>query len=74
MPIDLYVFDGSPPNRSVLLCIAALGLDVNKKPTNLMAGEQMKPEFVKVRSKISPCIRIYIYFLYKVDKVKKSIY
>ncbi|XP_065339779.1 glutathione S-transferase 1-like [Cloeon dipterum] len=48
MPLDLYVMPASPPNRAVLLCIKALGLDVNMKPINLFAKEQLNPEFVKI--------------------------
>ncbi|XP_065339778.1 glutathione S-transferase 1-like [Cloeon dipterum] len=48
MPLNLYVMEVSPPNRAVLLCIKALELDVNMKPINLVAQEQLKPEFVKI--------------------------
>lgn len=48
MPIDLYQLDGSAPCRAVRLAAAAVGVDLNLKLTNLMAGDQMKPEFLKV--------------------------
>lgn len=48
MPIDLYYLPGSAPCRSVLLVAKALGLELNLKPTNLMEGEHLKPEFIKM--------------------------
>lgn len=38
----------SAPCRSVMLTMGALGLKANMKPLNLMAGDQMKPEFVAI--------------------------
>lgn len=48
MPIDLYQVPGSAPCRAVQLTAAAIGLDLNLKFTDLMAGEHLKPEFLKV--------------------------
>lgn len=48
MPIDLYHVPGSSPCRAVRLVAAALGVDLNLKLLNLMEGEHMKPEFLKV--------------------------
>jgi len=48
MPIDLYYVPGSAPCRYVRLVAAALGVDLNLKLTNLMAKEQLKPEFLKM--------------------------
>jgi glutathione S-transferase len=48
MPIDLYQLIGSAPCRSVRLAAAAVGVDINLKHTDLMAGEHLKPEFIKV--------------------------
>jgi hypothetical protein len=48
MTIDLYYVPGSAPCRSVLLAAKAIGVDLNLKLTNLMAGEHLKPEFLKV--------------------------
>merc|ERR1711915_32582 len=45
---DFYYMDLSAPCRSVMLTAKAVGLDLNMKPLNLMAGEQMKPEFVAI--------------------------
>ncbi|KAG7190908.1 hypothetical protein KM043_006967 [Ampulex compressa] len=48
MPIDLYQLPGSGPCRSVRLAAAALGVELNLKAVDLMNGEQMKPEFLKM--------------------------
>ncbi|XP_011498164.1 PREDICTED: uncharacterized protein LOC105362421 [Ceratosolen solmsi marchali] len=48
MSIDLYYVPGSGPCRSVRLVAAAVGVDLNLKLTNLMAKEQLKPEFLKM--------------------------
>ncbi|PSN32392.1 Glutathione S-transferase 1-1 [Blattella germanica] len=47
MPIDLYYKPGSSPSRAVLLVAKALGVELNLKFVDLMAGAQMKPEFIK---------------------------
>lgn len=46
--IVLYTAKLSPPGRSVELTAKALGLDLDIKPINLIAGDHLKPEFVKV--------------------------
>nr|QVK45130.1 GSTe6 [Pagiophloeus tsushimanus] len=43
----VYYAQASPPARSTLLTIKALGLDVELIPVNLMAGEHMTPEYLK---------------------------
>lgn len=48
MPIDFYQFLGSPPCRAVALTAAALGIEMNFKPVNLLNREQLKPEFLKM--------------------------
>jgi len=48
MTIDFYYLPGSAPCRSVLLTAKALGLDLNLKLTNLMAGEHLTPAFIKL--------------------------
>lgn len=48
MPIDFYYTPASAPCRSILLLAKALGLEMNLKTVNLMAGEQLTPEFLKV--------------------------
>nr|AEV23880.1 glutathione S transferase class delta [Blattella germanica] len=48
MTIDFYYLPGSAPCRSVLLAAKAFGVDLNLKVTNLMAGEHLTPEFLKM--------------------------
>lgn len=48
MAVDLYYIPLSPPCRTVMMAAYMAGVDVNLKLVNLMAGEQMKPEFLKV--------------------------
>lgn len=49
MPIDFYYIPGSAPCRAVLLAAKAVGVDLNLKITDLMKGEHLTPEFIKVR-------------------------
>lgn len=44
----LYGMDGSPPVRAVLAVAGALALELKRIDINVMAGEQLKPDFVKV--------------------------
>uniref|UniRef100_A0A1I8NQE5 Glutathione S-transferase 1-1 n=1 Tax=Stomoxys calcitrans TaxID=35570 RepID=A0A1I8NQE5_STOCA len=46
--MDFYYMPLSPPCRSVLMTAKAVGVELNKKYLNLMAGEHMKPEFLKI--------------------------
>ncbi|XP_026748199.1 glutathione S-transferase 1-1-like isoform X2 [Galleria mellonella] len=48
MTIDLYYTPGSAPCRLVLLVAAALDIQLNLKLTDLSAGEQFKPDFLKI--------------------------
>ncbi|XP_076165358.1 glutathione S-transferase 1-1-like isoform X2 [Ptiloglossa arizonensis] len=48
MPIDFYEHAGSPPCRAVALTAAALGVPMNFKQVDLLAGAHLKPEFVKL--------------------------
>ncbi|KFM73999.1 Glutathione S-transferase 1, isoform C, partial [Stegodyphus mimosarum] len=48
MTIDVYLAPASGPCRAVLMTAKFIGLDVNQKLVNLMAGEQLKPEFLKI--------------------------
>nr|ARN17841.1 glutathione-S-transferase 2 [Cephus cinctus] len=48
MPIDLYHVPGSAPCRTVRLVAAAVGVDLNLKFLDLMNGEHLKPEFIKM--------------------------
>jgi len=48
MPIDFYHIPGSAPCRAVRLAAKAVGVDLNLKYLDLMKGEQMAPEFLKL--------------------------
>lgn len=51
MKPEFYFDRRSPPVRSVLLLIEALGLDVNYKPIDLAKGEHLSENFIQ----INPC-------------------
>ena len=48
MPIDLYYMKMSPPVRAVHMALKHLNLDFNLKTLDLMKGEHLTPEFLKV--------------------------
>lgn len=48
MVLDFYYVPGSSPCRAVQMTAKAVGVDLNLKLTNLMAGEHLKPEYVAV--------------------------
>nr|QIJ45832.1 glutathione S transferase Delta 1 [Meteorus pulchricornis]QIJ45833.1 glutathione S transferase Delta 2 [Meteorus pulchricornis] len=48
MPIDLYHIPPSAPCRAVRLTAAAIDVDLNLKLVDLMSGEQLKPEYLKM--------------------------
>lgn len=48
MPIDFYYFPPSPPCRQVLLLAKAIGVHFNLKSVNVLKGEQMAADFVKI--------------------------
>lgn len=48
MPVDVYLAPASGPCRAVLMTAKCIGLDVNQKIVNLAAGEQLKPEYIKM--------------------------
>lgn len=49
MPIDFYQLPGSAPCRAAALAAAALGIEMNFKEVALMNGDNLKPEYLKVR-------------------------
>lgn len=55
----LYYTPLSQPCRSVLLAAATIGVDLELKPINLVAGEHLTPEFLKVISKF-----VFVYFFF----------
>lgn len=48
MTVDIYYQSGSPPCTYVRVVAKKVGVDVNLKTINLMAKEQLKPEFVEI--------------------------
>ncbi|KAH8388423.1 hypothetical protein KR093_005983 [Drosophila rubida] len=46
--MDFYYAPPSAPCRAVIMAAKALGIELNKKVLNLMEGEHLKPEFVKL--------------------------
>jgi len=48
MGLDFYYIPGSAPCRAVQMTAKAVGVDLNLKLTNLMAGEHLKPEYLKI--------------------------
>lgn len=46
--MDFYYLPGSSPCRSVLMTAKAVGVDLNLKILDLMSGEHLKPEFLKI--------------------------
>jgi len=48
MGIDFYYVPASAPCRSILMLAKELGLEFNLKVVDLMAGDQMKPEFLAI--------------------------
>lgn len=53
MAIDLYQLPASGPCRAILMTAQHIGVDLNKKHVDLFAGEQLKPEFIKVSDRHS---------------------
>lgn len=49
MAPKLYLAEPSPVVRSVLITAAAIGLELEKHELDLFKGEQLTPEFLKVR-------------------------
>lgn len=48
MAIDLYYMGCSAPCRAVMMTAKLVGVELNLKMCNLMAGDHMKPEFLKM--------------------------
>lgn len=46
--MDFYYLPGSAPCRAVQMTAKAVGAELNLKFMNLMAGEHLKPEFIKI--------------------------
>jgi glutathione S-transferase len=50
MSLDLYYVPASAPCRAVMLAANAVGVQLNLKRVDLMKGEHLTPEFIKVRN------------------------
>lgn len=50
MPIDFYYMPASATCRAIQMTAKAIGIELNLKLTDLMNGDQLKPEFIKVRN------------------------
>ncbi|CAH1985564.1 unnamed protein product [Acanthoscelides obtectus] len=48
MTLTLYYIEASPPVRTTLMAIKALGLQVETKRVDLPGGEHLKPEYLKI--------------------------
>ncbi|KAG4079212.1 hypothetical protein HA402_004587 [Bradysia odoriphaga] len=46
--VILYTSELSPATRSTKVLIQILGIDVEYRPVNVLTGEQLKPEFLKI--------------------------
>ncbi|XP_055847695.1 glutathione S-transferase D1-like isoform X2 [Episyrphus balteatus] len=46
--MDFYYMPGSSPCRAALMTAKAVGVELNLKGLNLMAGEHLKPEYLKI--------------------------
>jgi hypothetical protein len=46
--IDLYFMPLSSPSRAALMTAKNIGVPINQKFTNILAGDQLKPEYLKV--------------------------
>lgn len=60
MAIDLYYMEGSTPSATVRLLAGAIGVDLNLKILNVLAGEHLTPEFLKVVSDLSSSVLTWI--------------
>lgn len=67
MGITLYHCLGSPPSHAVRLAAKYLGVELELKEVDLEKGEQLTPEFLKVKS-----IIIYQSLLSVLSNVSKS--
>lgn len=48
MATTLYMIDASPPVRAVLITAKAIGLKLNTKEINILTGEQLTQDYLKV--------------------------
>lgn len=48
--LDLYYVPASGPCRAVQMAAKAVGVELNLKYVNLLAKDQLKPDFIKVKT------------------------
>lgn len=53
MGLDFYMLDGSAPCSIVQMTAKAVGVELNLKPVDLFTGEHLKPEYLKVETRIT---------------------
>lgn len=58
--LDFYYTPGSAPCRAVQMTAKAVGVELNLKLVNLMAGEHLTPEYLKVNTTFILTIYSYI--------------
>lgn len=56
--IELYYIHGSPPSRTILMVARELGIKLELKEINLLAGEQHNEEFLKVNNTLIRCLNL----------------
>ena len=57
--VDLYYMPLSAPCRSVLLLAKSIGLKMTPKLVNVLAGDNRKPEYLRVRLKLRRSVLLY---------------
>ena len=57
--IDLYYMPLSAPCRSIMMLAKALDVHLNLKLTDLMKGEHMRPEYLKMNPQVY-CFKLFI--------------
>ena len=60
MGVDVYYFALSAPCRSVLLLAKSIGLELNLKNTDIMAGATKTPEYIKVIFSVNSLVLSFI--------------
>lgn len=67
--LTLYGIPPSPPYRAALMVASALGVVLNLKQVNLMEGEHLKEDFLKVNISIRLEISIHPFILQQFYKI-----
>ncbi|KAG4065119.1 hypothetical protein HA402_007516 [Bradysia odoriphaga] len=69
--IILYHLSLSPPVRSVLLTAKALGIELVLRNVNLLEGDHLKPEFIKVNAKGAADVQELVFETLKKRKAER---